>query len=140
MNGNTTKIVVRYNETDKMGVVHHSHYVNYFEVARTDYIQKLGISYRKVEEQGFMMPVLGIDVHYHAPALYDDTLLVETTVGAYDSIKLTFDYKIYREKDRKLLVDGSSSHCWTDLSLRPVSIRRKNPELHALIVKASEQA
>lgn len=81
-----------------------------------------------------MMPVLGINVQYHIPALYDDTIVVETSIKAYDSIKMIFDYKIYRQTDRKLLVEGSSSHCWTDLSLRPVSIRRKNKELHALIM------
>jgi acyl-CoA thioester hydrolase len=134
MNVSTTKIVVRYNETDKMGIVHHSQYVNYFEIARTDFVRQAGISYRRIEEEGLMMPVLGINVQYHTPALYDDTILVETSIKAYDSIKMMFDYKIYRETDRKLLVEGSSSHCWTDLSLRPVSIRRKNKELHALIM------
>lgn len=134
MNVSTTKIVVRYNETDKMGIVHHSQYVNYFEIARTDFVRQAGISYRRIEEEGLMMPVLGINVQYHIPALYDDTIVVETSIKAYDSIKMIFDYKIYRQTDRKLLVEGSSSHCWTDLSLRPVSIRRKNKELHALIM------
>lgn len=137
MKVSTTKIVVRYNETDKMGIVHHSQYVNWFEIARTDWIRQCGLSYRAIEEEGVMMPVLGIEVHYHSPALYDDTVLVETTLAAYDSIKMSFNYKIFREADRKLLVDGTSSHCLTDLSLRPVSIRRKKPELHAIITKAA---
>ncbi|MET1247364.1 thioesterase family protein [Sporolactobacillus sp. STCC-11] len=140
MNVSTTKIVVRYNETDKMGIVHHSQYVNYFEIARTDFVRQAGISYRKIEEEGLMMPVLGINVQYHTPALYDDTILVETSIRTYDSIKMIFDYKIYRQTDRKLLVEGSSSHCWTDLSLRPVSIRRKNKELHTLIMSVMDQA
>jgi acyl-CoA thioester hydrolase len=140
MHISTTKIVVRYNETDKMGIVHHSQYVNYFEIARTDFVRQAGIPYRRIEEEGLMMPVLGINVQYHTPALYDDTILVETSIKAYDSIKMMFDYKIYRETDRKLLVEGSSAHCWTDLSLRPVSIRRKNKELHALIMGVMDPA
>ncbi|SFG43464.1 acyl-CoA thioesterase [Sporolactobacillus nakayamae] len=140
MHVSTTKIVVRYNETDKMGIVHHSQYVNYFEIARTDFVRQAGISYRRIEEEGLMMPVLGINVQYHTPALYDDTILVETSIRTYDSIKMMFDYKIYRQTDRKLLVEGSSSHCWTDLSLRPVSIRRKNKELHTLITSVMDQA
>ncbi|BBN99422.1 acyl-CoA thioesterase [Sporolactobacillus terrae] len=136
----TTEVVVRYNETDKMGIVHHSQYVIYFELARTHFIRESGISYRKVEEEGLMMPVLGVEAHYHSPAFYDDTLIVKTKIAAYDSIRMKFNYKIYRKTDRKLLADGSSEHCWTDLSLRPVSIRRKNPELHQLIVEAAGKA
>ncbi|MCO7175943.1 acyl-CoA thioesterase [Sporolactobacillus kofuensis] len=132
-----TKIVARYNETDKMGIVHHSQYINWFEVARTDWVRQIGLSYRKIEEEGLMMPVLGVEVHYHSPAYYDDTVVVETSLASYDSIKMSFTYKIFRESDRKLLVDGKSTHCWTDLSIRPVSIRRTYPKLHAIIVEAA---
>ncbi|MCL1630612.1 acyl-CoA thioesterase [Sporolactobacillus sp. CPB3-1] len=136
MNECTTKIAVRYNETDKMGIVHHSQYVIYFEIARTQFVRQAGIPYRKIEEDGLMMPVLGVEVHYHSPAYYDDSLIVETSIASYDSIKMTFNYKIFRESDHCLLADGSSMHCWTDANLRPVSIRRKNPQLHSLIVNA----
>ncbi|RYL94604.1 thioesterase family protein [Sporolactobacillus sp. Y61] len=132
-----TKIVVRYNETDKMGIVHHSQYVNWFEVGRTDWIRKAGIPYKQIEENGLMIPVIGIELHYHSPATFDDAVIVETSLKAYDSIKLSYQYRILREDNGKLLADGTSSHCWTDSRMHPVSLRKKNPELDQFIRKAS---
>lgn len=124
----------RYNETDKMGVVHHSQYVNWFEVARTDWVKNLGLSYRRIEEEGLMIPVIGITVHYHSPAKYDDEIIVETKLSSYDSIKMTFAYKVFNHQTGRLLVDGTSTHCWTDLQMKPVSLRKKRPELHQLLL------
>ncbi|RYM06920.1 acyl-CoA thioesterase [Sporolactobacillus sp. THM7-7] len=132
-----TKIVARYSETDQMGIIHHSHYINWFEVARTDWIKEAGISYRTIEDEGLMMPVLNIDIHYHSPARFEDAVIVETSIKDYDSIKTRFSYRAIRESDERLLVDGTSTHCWTDLRLKPVSLRKKNPQLHRLILQAT---
>lgn len=137
MKASSTRIVARYNETDKMGVVHHSQYVNWFEVARTDWIKKAGIPYHQIEEQGLMLPVIGIEVHYHSPARFDDAVIVETSLQTYDSIKMGFKYRIFRENGHRLLADGSSTHCWTDRNIRPVSLRKKNPELDHFIKEAA---
>lgn len=133
-----TEIVARYNETDKMGIIHHSQYVNWFEVARTEWIKESGVSYRRIEEDGLMMPVIGIEVHYHSPARFEDAVIVETSVKDYDSIKIIFSYKVLRKSDKKLLVDGTSTHCWTNLKMKPVSLIKNNPELHRLIIEAAE--
>ncbi|RYL93798.1 acyl-CoA thioesterase [Sporolactobacillus sp. THM7-4] len=133
-----TRIVARYNETDKMGIIHHSQYVNWFEVARTDWIRQAGVTYRQIEEEGMMMPVIGIEVHYHSPARFDDTVIVETSIKSYDSIKMSFAYRVIRASDGRLLVDGTSTHCWTNLQMKPVSLRRKNPQLHQLILDSIE--
>ncbi|MFX3618064.1 MAG: acyl-CoA thioesterase [Sporolactobacillus sp.] len=137
MRTSITELNARYNETDKMGVVHHSQYVNWFEIARTDWIKQSGLSYRRIEEEGLMMPVIEINVHYHSPARYDDQILIETSIKNYDSIKMSFQYKVYHKQSGKLLVDGSSTHCWTNLSLKPVSLKKKRPDLHELILKDS---
>lgn len=131
-----TRIIARYNETDKMGVVHHSQYLIWFEIARTDWTKLLGLTYRQIETSGLMMPVIGVEVHYHAPARYDDAVIVETSVQAYDSIKMSFHYQVTRESDGKLLADGVTSHCWTNSHMRPVSLRKENPKLHQSIVRA----
>ncbi|WP_100488848.1 acyl-CoA thioesterase [Sporolactobacillus pectinivorans] len=138
MKTSRTRIVARYNETDKMGIIHHSQYVIWFEVARTDWIKQSGLSFRQIEERGLMMPVLGIEVHYHSPALFDDAVIVETTIKNYDSVKMSFSYKVMKEADGTLLVDGTSLHCWTDEQMRPISLRKKDPELHQLILNEAE--
>ncbi|TGA99263.1 acyl-CoA thioesterase [Sporolactobacillus shoreae] len=133
METSRTRIVARYNETDKMGIIHHSQYVNWFEVARTDWIRQSGLSFRQIEERGLMMPVIGIEAHYHLPAKYDDAVIVETSIQSYDSIKMSFNYRVIRESDGALLVDGVSSHCFTDDRMHPVSLKKKDPELNRLI-------
>jgi acyl-CoA thioester hydrolase, YbgC/YbaW family len=120
-----------------MGIVHHSQYVNWFEVARTDWVRQLGMSFRQIEERGLMLPVIGINVHYHASTRFDDAVIVETSVKNYDTIKLSFNYQIFREADGKLLVDGSSLHCWTDDRMHPISLRKKDPELNQLLSQES---
>lgn len=133
-----TKLIARYNETDKMGIIHHSQYVNWFEVGRTEWIKGAGISYRKIEEEGLLMPVLSVQVHYHSPARFEDELAIETALTQYDGVKVGFSYKAVRECDGVLLADGSSEHCWTDFRLKPVSLKKKSPALHEQLMVISE--
>lgn len=133
-----TRIVARYCETDQMGIVHHSQYVNWFEVARTDWIHKLGHSYKQIEEAGLLLPVIGVQLQYRSPARYDDAVIVETKLKEYNSIRGVFEYHITKEADGTRLVDGTTSHCWTDLSMKPVSLRKFNPALHEKLYGALE--
>lgn len=88
------KIRVRYKETDQMGVVHHSNYVNYYEVARTEMMRSRGVTYREMEERGMMLPVREVTMNYVAPALYDDLLTVKIRIAEKPAVKLTFDHEI----------------------------------------------
>lgn len=85
---------VRYAETDKMGVVYHSHYLIWCELGRTDHIRDCGMSYREMEEAGIMLAVAEANVRYRAPARYDDLVRVETTLTNVSSRAVTFDYLI----------------------------------------------
>lgn len=96
------QIRVRYKETDNMGVVHHSNYVNYYEVARTEMMRSRGISYREMEAMGVMLPVREVSMNYIAPAYYDDLLTVKIRVAERPGVKLTFDHEIYNEAGDKI--------------------------------------
>jgi acyl-CoA thioester hydrolase len=85
---------VRYAETDKMGVVYHSHYLVWCEIGRTDHIRGSGTSYREMEEAGITLAVAEASVRYRAPARYDDRIRVETIVSDLGSRTITFDYTI----------------------------------------------
>jgi acyl-CoA thioester hydrolase len=74
MFSNTTQVKVRYGETDQMGVVYHGNYPQYFEIGRIEWLRDLGISYKQMEEQGIMLPVVVLNITYCKPALYDDIL------------------------------------------------------------------
>ena len=91
------KIRVRYKETDAMGVVHHSNYVTYYEQARTEFLRSFGTTYRQMEEQGVMMPVMEVSMKYFNPAHYDDLLTVKITLAELPTARMIFDHEIFNE-------------------------------------------
>lgn len=93
-----TKIRIRYGETDQMGYVYYGNYAQFFEIGRVEMLRSLGISYRSIEEQGIMLPVVDFSVKYIKPARYDDLITINTTITEIPSVKIKFDYKIYNEK------------------------------------------
>jgi acyl-CoA thioester hydrolase len=101
-----TQVRVRYVETDQMGVVYHSHYFQYFEVARAEAIRKLGFTYASMEKTGTIMPVVEVKCKYIRPALYDDLLTITVSLEHLpDDHRITFDSEVYNEK-RELLAKG----------------------------------
>lgn len=94
----STKIRVRYGETDQMGYCYYGNYAQYFEVGRVEALRHVGMSYRKMEEEGIMLPVSEFTVRYKSPALYDDELTIKTTITELKGPRLYFDYTIHNEK------------------------------------------
>lgn len=101
------EVRVRYAETDQMGVVYHGNYAQYFEMGRVEWLRNLGVSYKWMEENGVMLPVVSLSINYKKPARYDDLLKVKTIFKSQTSVKIEFDYEIYNEKD-ELLTTGYS--------------------------------
>ena len=125
-----SEITVRYAETDCMGVVHHSVYPVWFEVARTDYIKNIGMSYSDMEKNGVMLPVTGITCRYHLPARYDDTLVVEAKVSRFTQARIEFSYTVTKKDSGEVLCEGTSSHGFVDAhSFRPISFKKAMPEM-----------
>jgi acyl-CoA thioester hydrolase len=108
------KIRVRYSETDQMGVVYHGNYAQYFEMGRVEWLRNMGISYKWMEENGIMLPVVSLTMNYKKPARYDDELTVKTTMKKLSSVKIEFDYEIYNDKD-ELLTTGYSILVFVDM-------------------------
>ena len=106
-----TSVRVRYPETDRMGVVYHAHYLVWFELGRTELMRSLGATYGKLEEEeGISFPVISAGARYRAPARYDELLTVRTTLVEVGRARVRFDYRILREEDGKLLVEGFTEH------------------------------
>ncbi|MEW6593960.1 MAG: thioesterase family protein [Thermodesulfobacteriota bacterium] len=104
---------VRYGDTDSGGVVYYANYLRYFEAGRTEYMRELVASYRDLEEQGFILPVVECHARYKAPARYDDLLVIETSLTELRPASCRFTYRISRE-DGKTLVLGSTTHAAVD--------------------------
>ena len=111
---------VRYAETDQMGVVYHGNYAQYFEMGRVEWLRNLGISYKWMEENGVMLPVVSLQMNYKKPARYDDLLRVKTILKSQTSVKIEFDYEIYNEQN-DLLTTGYSMLVFVDMKTgRPI--------------------
>ncbi|MCU0240140.1 MAG: acyl-CoA thioesterase [Pyrinomonadaceae bacterium] len=126
MNWHETKINVRYAETDQMGIVHHSNYYVWFELARTEYCKAKGFSYRDMErEDGALMVVAESYCRYKLPAFYDDELIIRTKIEDVRSRTLRFLYEVFRPNDNKLLAEGETMHVVTDVNKRVRSMPEK---------------
>ena len=98
---------VRYSETDQMGVVYHGNYAQYFEMGRVEWLRNIGISYKWMEENGVMLPVVSLTTNFKKPARYDDLLTVKTIFKSQTSAKIEFDYEIYNEQNELLTIGNS---------------------------------
>jgi len=104
---NEITVRVRYAETDKMGVVYHGNYAQFFEMGRVEWLRNMGVSYKLMEENGVMLPVVSLSMNYKKPAYYDDLLTVRTIFKSQTSVKIEFDYEIYNEKGDLLTTANS---------------------------------
>ena len=113
-------IRVRYAETDRMGLLHHANYLVYFEQARTELLRSLGMTYRELEDQGFLLVLTQVQVKYRRPARYDDLLTVRTIVERTTSVRIDHRYEVYCEGS--LLAEGSSTLACVNREGRPQAL------------------
>ena len=100
-------IRVRYAETDRMGLLHHANYLVYFEQGRTELLRARGLSYRDLEDQGYLLVLTRAQVRYRSPARYDDLLTLRTTVLRTTNVKIEHRYELLR--DGVLLAEGQTT-------------------------------
>ncbi len=97
-----TKIRVRYGETDQMSFVYYGVYAQYYEVGRVELLRSLGVTYKELEEMGFALPVVNLNINYKKPAYYDDELTIRTTIKELPSAKITFYYEMFNANNELL--------------------------------------
>lgn len=93
---------VRYAETDRMGYVYYGNYAQYFEVARVESLRELGFTYKAMEDNGIILPVLDYAIKYIKPAFYDDMLTIVTSIIKPPAARLFFEYETFNEKGDQL--------------------------------------
>lgn len=112
-----TQIRVRYAETDKMGIVHHSNYLVWFEFGRSEFCRARGFSYKEMEEvDNALMVVAEAYCRYKSPAHYEDVLRIRTKLEEMRSRSIRFVYEIIRPLDDTILAEGETLHLVTDLN------------------------
>jgi acyl-CoA thioester hydrolase len=118
----TSRLRVRYADTDKMGVAYYANYFIWFEVGRTDLLRTNGWSYREMESEGFSLPVIEAQCAYRAPARYDDEIEVRTSGALVSPVRLQFTYEIVRMEDRLTLATGTTVHAALNRNGRPARL------------------
>lgn len=113
---------VRYKDTDQMGIAHHSNYIVWFEIGRTDLCRAAAISYREIEERGSLLVVVEVGCRYRVPFRYDDDVVIRTSIGSAGSRLLRFEYALYDGNRETLHAEGFSQHIWVDRETRRPAI------------------
>ena len=108
------KIRVRYGETDQMKYVYYGNYAQYFEMGRVEWLRELGLSYKKMEELGIMLPVINLNINYLKPAKYDDLLTLKTILLKKPGFKIDFAYELFNEA-KDLLTKASTTLVFIDI-------------------------
>ncbi|EFS98132.1 putative tol-pal system-associated acyl-CoA thioesterase [Capnocytophaga ochracea F0287] len=125
----------RYAETDQMGVVYYGNYPQYLELGRVEWLRSIGFTYKAMEEEGIMMPVVSLQIQYKKPALYDELITIRTKLKELPSTKIEFDYEILNEKG-ELLSTANTVLVFVDAkTFRPV----RSPEKVLKLIKAKSE-
>ena len=122
---------INYYETDRMGVVHHSNYIRFLEEARCYWLDKENIPFDLLEENGITVPVLSVNVNYKYHVTYGDTLIVNVFMKEYNGVRMTVGYELTDKKNGNVILTGETKHCFTNKELKPINLKKVNPEFHA---------
>jgi acyl-CoA thioester hydrolase len=115
LNFDEVQFRVRYGETDQMGIVYHGNYAQYFEIGRTEWLRKFGISYKEMEAEGVMLPVISLHINFKKSARYDDVIKVKTKLKKMPTASIEFDYEIINEAD-EILATGNTILAFVDVN------------------------
>lgn len=119
----------RYGETDKMGFVYYGNYPEFFEVGRVELFRDMGISYKKLEDEGILMPVLQLHISYLKPLYYDELFILETTFKKWEGLRVFFEYKIFNEKE-ELTTQGETELIFISKATgKPIKIPKEIMEI-----------
>ena len=126
---------VYYYETDRMGIVHHSNYIRWFEEARDDFMTQIGCPYKELEDDGIMIPVLSVSSTYKKAFGYGDVFEVNIIPKAFNGIKFLMEYEVRNKENDEIYTIGQSTHCFVDNNMRPMLLKKQKPELYELLDK-----
>lgn len=122
---------INYYETDRMGVVHHSNYIRFLEEARCNLLDRIDMPFDLLEENGITIPVLGVNVDYKYHVTYGDTILVKLSIKEYNGVRMTIGYEVTNKENGNILLTGETKHCFTDNNLKPINLKKVNPEFNS---------
>ena len=130
---------VRYAETDMMGIMHHSRYYPWFEVARTEFIKNAGITYSELEKSGILLPLTETGAKYYEGLKYEEKAEVICRLKELSVARCGFFYTVRRVSDGHITTEGFTRHGFVDPSFHPINIKKKNPGLFDSLMSLKEE-
>ena len=124
----------QYYETDRMGIIHHSNYIRWFEEARVDMMEQAGMPYRALEEAGIACAVVGVSCHYKTMVRFADTVTIKASLVKYNGAAMTLRYEIRDKESGELRCVGETKHCFLDDQMKLVSLKKANPFYNQLFL------
>lgn len=120
---------VQYYETDKMGITHHSNYIRWMEEARVDFFEKVGYDYKRLEDEGIISPVIGVECEYKTSTRFEDLIEIEVKILEFNGVRLIFEYVMKNAKTGDIVAKATSKHCFINEEGRPIILKKEFPEL-----------
>lgn len=124
---------VHYHETDKMGITHHSNYIKWMEEARIDFLEQIGYGYAKLEAEGIISPVIGVECQYKHPTTFDDEVRIRAEVEKFKGVKLIIKYTMTNNATGELVLTGKTTHCFVTSEGRPVALKKQFPDMDKVL-------
>lgn len=136
---NTYTHKVNYYETDKMGITHHSNYIKWMEEARIDFLDQIGYGYAKLENEGIMSPVIGIECDYRKTTTFDEKIEISVKVKEFKGVKLIIEYTMINKDTKEIVMTGVSKHCFINKENKPIILKKDFPELDNKLKELSKE-
>lgn len=131
---------VNYYETDKMGITHHSNYIRWMEEARIHFLENIGFGYDKLEKDGIISPVIGINCEYKESTTFNDEVLIDVKVKEFKGVRLVIEYKMKNKNTESLVLKGTSAHCFLDNNGKPIRLSKEFPELNNKLKELAQES
>ena len=130
---------INYYETDKMGIVHHSNYIRFLEESRCKMLEAYDMPYSIFEENGIMIPVLGVSCSFKHHVTFDDVIVIKPYVKDFNGVRLTMGYMVTDKKNSNVVFTAETKHCFTDSTLKPIRLQNQMPELYEKFIALKEE-
>lgn len=130
-------IVPRYQETDQMGVIHHSVYPIWYEMGRVKFCDDMGMSFKSIEAQGVGLAMVEMTSQFKKPSFFGELYTQYTYLTECSRVKMTFRYELYNSNE-ELVHIGHTTLAWLGAGFRPQNIMKNHPDIYRLFARVVE--
>ncbi len=99
------------------------------------YLTEAGLPFEKIEEMGILMPCLALDSSFKRPLVFDEPFAVYMKMDKFNGATIHITYKVVSRRSGEVCAEGSSTHCFTDMNMKPLRTKHSHPELYATIAQ-----